>query len=1115
MSSFYYYTDTNSPDLQHDSLDSVITHLETREKIIQAEDYTNPLLKTPIFECLRPEDKYSKYFYDIDAPKGDLPFNENNTALLRETVASCFKIPLEDVISICVSINSPERFSAHITLDYKGGRKEIKDSAVNLGEYIESKFPNFKAEYVDINPYHAHQKFRTVFSAKRYQNRIKVPVIGSIKDSLISVLPQRFLTLQRSTPIYAPTNHNASPKLNWFKAALNTKQLKPLWLLKASNHENRVIIGNSLKKEALGDIPNRMQLARELYVDFGGFGGKLRDHSEERFDTDFNSAIKDQFGLIQKWVKEFNLTIFKTLQPIFNGSVKRIVQEIDFAPTQDDKEDDDISLPDLGFECTTKHEFMLYIHITKSKKLLRYWEIKLSRGDMSPIIAILNSDKAKYTYQDDLLSTKKQLGDIDDSILPYGSIVTTNTNFLEWVGQIFNVEVKEDESIVFSDDLMASVLDNYLDKARLLDPDTHAYYLEFGQQMEKLGLRQESNPANRIKNIIESPVYYRMQLPYKSILCLLFEDCDSDWSTFWKALSHYSKAYLQCEKIFHFLTRSYEDAIASRILLSLYPFWKLSPCGMVYVFDDKTGMWTSDKWIKESIIVRYEAFLEHQTERSTINYALNQTRHNAILQYISFSPEITHEGSSYFIENSKSSFYRLLFKNGYYDGLLEKFIPRTVVTFNNTAYTFFDNCDLMFFSRIDRDYKEDIDEDMFSEMTEKIFYSMHGQEGGNYYMQLLSLFLFGHKFKGFLEVIGDPNSGKSTIVEFNRTSLGGYAGSTEIANFVSNPNESRSAERQNGFVVKTWACRILDSSEKPGGACTKLNNERVKKFSSGRKDTIGGSVLYEKDQIYDIHFILCFYANSPLEFSDLKDTGIPERRNTINCPKTYASEITDPTTQLLKDPTVDDWATNPKRQNIYVQILIRAFVSAQRKGYQLDRPLSETITTQKAITYTTEEYIDQLLQWVVITGDNNDKIPTSSLVDIINTKLGLPNHTKFIMALTSYLEKLGVVTSPGQTRLLAKGKKITIRTGIKERRDQAEDYSPFNDVSSWKTAIEEAGGVITKEIYSLHLEVEKMVKSSDSLTHDQETFLFKHASGTQKDFYQRNNPSASNKKLKF
>lgn len=1102
MKNFKFFTALNQKDCGEVPIETAIENLTERKAILEADNLENTKVRNPIYEFCSDEDTTRKYYFDIDAPFEKLQGDGTIDALegnLETYVSDCFKIPTDDVLSICKT-PSTVKLSFHITLNYKGHYTNIKTAAILLGEYIHSKHPKFSPKFVDPMVYGKTQKWRCIYASKEGENRFKLPLKGSIEDSFITCLPSRTLpTLQT-----LPAQTNLSPKLKWFGAVLAEPLLASLWAQK-TDYESWVVVGGSLYVES-HKTPGTIEAAEELYQKFSGDN---REEVHKKFTTAFATKSKDQFNLIRKWVKDFNKTVDKTYEPLFSGQTGRIVRSTNM-DADDVAENDDIELPNLGFECVTYRQFMLYRHITHSSKLYQYWGNKLQSGDAASLIAILEGDEMRNVYGRVENVCRENLGSIAiDNYSPYGHINLKHRSFLDWIKTVYSI-LELDEDVTILCNAITQTYADYKEACKSLDEDIFNETEKLGFQLPRLGSREQTSPSERIRSIITEERYYQMQYPYQYFLRGLFRECNEDWNKFWLCLPHFSNPHLICESCFHFICRAYDDVVAARIVFDLYPFWRLSPSGQVYVYDDSLGIWSTDENVKSGIVTRFERFLENQTEKTVVNYGLGANKATKVQKIINTCDAVRLLGCRAFNENKESGFYKLPFRNGYYDGISDSFFGSDKVRYKDKAYIFYNYPHIMFFGRIDNDYVpfEQCDPAIFETMKTKIFIDMHGEEVGNQFMQALGSIVMGHSFKGFLEIIGDTHSGKSTLTEFNRNSLNSLVGEGSAEYFITNPNDHRPIDRRNGFVVDTWCCRILECSEKPPKG-SKIDTERMKTFSSGRKDPVPASKLYHNKDSYDVHFSVIFYANSKLEFTDETEEALIGRRYTYVCRGQYVDEITDPTCQLLIDPAVEQWKSSKQHQLIYVQILIQAFLAAKSRGYRVERPVSMQIVS--ATRTTTSDKLDQLLQWVIVTGNETDRITSKDLETIVTEKMSAGNYNTVIIQLKALLATKGVVITSIQTRLPGEKTKKQVWTGIRERASKADDYSMLNDAPGWMAAIEKCNGLINSNALKHYKTVEALVCSTAPLTDQNIELITSDATQTQREYYYRNNQYAANK----
>lgn len=1120
MNTFEYYTDLNSTTLHSIPFPEAIHFLRQREQLVA--DYNkfqiiNPILEIPVYEWVSREREFTKFFYDIDAPfaKTSLSFQDLESCL-AEHVCGAFRIPRDKIACICFT-PSTTKLSFHITLMYRGKRMDVKKSAEILGNYLENKIPGFKKEFVDLAVYGRSQKFRAIFSSKRAEHRFKQPITefiqAPLENALVTYVPEEdFPYPLQSATVKLP------PKLEWFKAVLGVAELQPLWSRLRDVYENWFTVGASLWVET-ATSPQLYDVGLTLFQAFTA-NNKWSGEVVHKWRTAFHSQESALWNKIRKWIADFNETIVKEYDPLYKGTCQRIISNLNYTPVRIN-ETDELQLPTkaIDFPLTTQTQYILWHQITHNEKFYRFWQEKLTESpDLSHLIALLDTDPVKAHYFGKLKEAEVAFGNsLTPERLPFGRVHLQNDEFLAWIRSEFSLPEPEEKVEIEKETLALAQL-NYMHICEEIDPVYFKDLLETATGVTFVGQREYRNPAVTIRRIILSDALYATQYPYQPQLRKLFTACGENWNLFWLALSKFSRDILIVERTFHLLTNCVDDFAASEAVIALYPFWRRGPTGMVYVYDDTEGFWTTDESIKLGIITRFSAFLEFYTPRGYSNFATVDAKRKSTLKFIESSEIIREKGTSEFMETKKSGFYRFLFRNGYYNGLEDKFYPKVEVQYGDRTESFFGHVEVVFFGKIENDYYPITEESaaLMEELNQKLFFNMHGEELGTYWKRCLAMALFGVRKKGFYEHIGDPNSGKSTEIDFIVNAFGSYVQAGSTQNFVNQPHDMRSIERQMGWLVPVWNKRLYLCSERTNIKDT-CNTERMKGIASGQKDQHQVSQLYEKAQTVEVHFVAVFYVNKPLTWDNPKDPALIDRRNVITWQKVYVDSVNDPNTQLLKDPEAQNWAVSKIHQRAYIHLIIQAFKDLINRGYNVEKEvllpkpaiLVEAEPAGEGTALTTEEIFEQLLQWVVVTGDSNDYILTSELDEILQTHLDqIPNKSK--QAIKNFLSQFGVEVESKQIR--KNSMKVRVLTGMYARSVKAQEYSLLADVSFWKELMLKFSGKLSKEKMTNLKAAEEKIQSSSPLNFIEEQLIEEWSSETQKNYYRNHNSFQSLKR---
>ena len=1107
---FQYYTDLNSPTLLTLPFPEAIENLYARKNKMGSSD---PILGIPIFEWISRTTEFTKYFFDLDIPD---PNWKPDWDILADLV-ECFSIPADKVASICFTPSTTKR-SNHITLHYIGKRADIKAAAAKLGFFLSHKYADFKPEYVDLAVYGASQKWRCIYSSKRGEARIKQPLLGDVEEALVTYIPKPHFFMPNTFPatIFRPPAVSLSKRLKWFKSALEEPTLAALWADRRASYEGWVTVGQTLHVECR-EHPHLYNEILGLYQQFSQ--NSNRAEVEEKFRTAFVTSQRNLWNQVHKWVKDFNATTATLLDRIWTGSVDRIISDLDMRLPETNISTGELALEEAEpLMFATRTEFLIYYQITHSEKLFRLWHKNLKDADYSSLLLLLASDPLKVTYLEKMAASKNIIGEVSPDMTPYGEIVLCDKPFFEWIGAKLGCPPPSAEKTEISNEAKQTAFQSYIRLCKTIDQEITEQALQISVPVTPMGTREYRNPAEIIRMIIDKDACYLMQYPYQDFLRELFQACESKYDLFWLAFSKFSKHWLIIETLFHFICNCPDEGTAAEVIIALYPYWRQSPNGEIYVYDDTEGLWSTRDSIKQSVISRFSSLLVYQPLKGNpFNHALSHSKRDNIRKFIETSDSIRDNGSRAFKETQGSGFYKLLFRNGYYDGLAEAFFPKQTITIRNHSETFFGHFSTVFFSRIDNDWRE-IDEDGIAkteEIAEKTYYRMFGHDLGEYILSLYALILMGAPFKGFLEFLGSTNSGKSTAITFLKKSFDGYIADGQTENFVVKSTDFRAIDRQYAWIVDHWPKRLMLFSE-GGDKDAVFSSNRIKKVASGRTDIIQASKLRENAEGYEVHFICAFFLNYELKWDNPKDPALIDRQNLFTYHKVCVNEVTDPETQILKDPSVVAWESNKAYQLAYNHLIIAQWLRLKQAGYKLGttlpRPgvLDAMDTDRQLVAPTTAETIEEMLQWLIITGNEEHHIEVADLKNVFEEHLaGLPQ--KMLKMLEDFLRGYGITLKKVQKRV-AGGRKPYVYLGIKERSTRAQEYSMLADFKHWQELLKEEGGQLSSKAIAALEKTETISQSTGPLNPEERLYVEKWASSTQINYLQTHNTFFSNKR---
>ena len=156
----------------------------------------------------------------------------------------------------------------------------------------------------------------------------------------------------------------------------------------------------------------------------------------------------------------------------------------------------------------------------------------------------------------------------------------------------------------------------------------------------------------------------------------------------------------------------FNDLEAAQKVYEKYPHWVCCD-GTLYVFDDKSGLWTESEEVMFNIISRFNEFLYLLTiNKKGVSVRTSKGYGNSTSLQRLMLPQIKSLSikNSWLIDTNSTSLNKILFTNGFYDmstGIFNKsFDPKIV-----------------FFYRVQREYSIDVDHEYIKDVKQRIFYN--------------------------------------------------------------------------------------------------------------------------------------------------------------------------------------------------------------------------------------------------------------------------------------------------------------------------------------------------------------------------------------------------------
>lgn len=366
----------------------------------------------------------------------------------------------------------------------------------------------------------------------------------------------------------------------------------------------------------------------------------------------------------------------------------------------------------------------------------------------------------------------------------------------------------------------------------------------------------------------------------------------------------------------------FNDLEASEKLFKLYPHWKYCE-HQLYVFNDKTGMWSPDKVVHDEIVIKHTKYLYLATLDKDGNTVVSKTKsygntENLRNKIYSSLKTLCHD-DNWLKEKQYSSLGKLLFKNGYFDSKEGLFYAKDVYGFNP---------EIVFFAGIPHEFEEFSDEEMeyINDIKTRLFHTPLGEKQGDFLILNLSRGLMGDMMKRFLMGLGGTNCGKSILTTAISLACGQYVGSFNAENLAyRNSNEDEAKAMRWALLLRYK--RLIFSNEMK--TKTILNGNMIKKLSSGG-DTLTGRTHGKEEEEFIPHFLPVCFANDLPKIAPYDD-AVDTRLRFVSFKKEFVDEPSNEF-QLQKDTNIENEIKTLRFQRALVGLFIQTYVTYKEQG---------------------------------------------------------------------------------------------------------------------------------------------------------------------------------------
>lgn len=351
---------------------------------------------------------------------------------------------------------------------------------------------------------------------------------------------------------------------------------------------------------------------------------------------------------------------------------------------------------------------------------------------------------------------------------------------------------------------------------------------------------------------------------------------------------------------FRDLPRVIEDSLQAAFELKLnFPHLMAhTPFGVV-LFDEQENRWCISKERNRSIVLpQMITSMQHKLRRvgpgGRVISLIGEPKFLASVY--DMLPTVLGPVDTVWVEEAqRGSVQRLTFRNGHWDFALGQFVEGR-----------FPELRLLY------GVSDTLGEVTEADKKEALSYLLNpfsSEAVGTYFLTSLARAIAGDVVKRGYFVLGDTNSGKSTITNWLSHAFRGTMDVFDASNLCNASGDDRG--RALAWLIPLVHCRLVVSNEidfdGKGGRKLKMNAITYKRLNSGGRDKVVFRKLYNEDALFIPQFGMFVLCNKVPEFTDV-DPAVFERTHYMEMDRSGVGptrEITDERLQFRIDPRVE------------------------------------------------------------------------------------------------------------------------------------------------------------------------------------------------------------------
>lgn len=473
----------------------------------------------------------------------------------------------------------------------------------------------------------------------------------------------------------------------------------------------------------------------------------------------------------------------------------------------------------------------------------------------------------------------------------------------------------------------------------------------------------------------------------------------------------------------------YNDTEAAKVVFNNYKHW-VCCYGELFVFDNITGMWSSDEQTQFKIIHQFEDKLNLLTINKKNKLVIGKKGYgNSTNLQRTMIPQLKMLciNNDWLRDSENTSLKKLLFLNGYLD--------LTTGYFNEGF-----NPDIVFMNRIQINYDPSIiDNDYLNSIKTRLFNDPLGNEVGEFFLLSLARGLAGDVMKKIIFGLGSTNGGKSTATKACEYALGDYVGNFNAENLAYRNSSTDEAAKLRWVMLLRFKRLIFSNEIK---STVELNGNDIKKISSGG-DALTARVHGGLETRFTPHFLSIVMANDIPKITPYDD-AVNNRVNVVSFNKQFVDNPSNEY-ELKKDPKLDDEMKTIKFKQHFIFLLVKKYNEFQNGG-RVEYIPQDVINAKSEWIGDESDFsiIGKFINEFDITNNPNDFVCSNIIQGWIEGLKAGVSIKKFSVELKKHcaLKKLSLVESKNKK---INGRVVKVWAGIKLKTEEDDKPSVLPD----------------------------------------------------------------------